>query len=808
MIKNHLKIAWRNILRNKALFSINIAGLAIGIATSFIILLFIFDELSYDRYNEKADQIVRVVFRGKINGEIVKEAVTPGPTAATLQQEFPEVLMGTRLKDGGTPKISYNKVAYRDNKFAYVDPNFFSVFTLPFISGNAMTALKEPYTMVITKEQAVKYFGNEDPIGRTLDMEESGQQFKITGVIDNIPDNSHFHFDLFASMEGLDHAKEIIWLGSSYYNFLLLKEGYDFKELERKLPGIIEKYVGPQITQATGMSLSDFKEKGNEVGFFLQPLTDIHLYSDFVGRSEIEEGGDIKTVYIFGIIALFILLVACINFMNLSTAGASKRAKEVGIKKVLGSNKKQLIFQFLTESLIATFLAMVLATVLVMLSLPLFNGLSGKTLLPSIFLNVQGIGILMIIGLFVSILAGSYPAFFLSSFKPIAALKNRFIGSGNDKGLRNGLVVFQFVISAGLIVATLVVNQQMSFIQDKNVGYNKEQMLVLRDSGLLGEQENSFKEQLLNDPRVDNVTMSGFVPAGPTYDSAASLYPDGQPDAIRRTVVYEIDERYIPTMGMELVAGRNFSEDYGAESSNVILNETLVKIFGLKDNAIGQTITVASDNEGGTEDLTVIGVVKDFHFKSFYNMVDPLIMLNRPNSGLIVRAATSDMAGLISNTEKLWQKFNGEEPFDYALLDELYNQTYLKEQKIGIILRIFALLTIFVACLGLFGLVTFTAQRRFKEIGIRKVLGSSASQIVSLLAKDFLKLVMISMIIAFPLGYYLMSKWLQDFAYRIEIKWWIFALAGLITMLIAFLTISYRSIKVANANPVKSLRAE
>ncbi|MDN5200989.1 ABC transporter permease [Fulvivirgaceae bacterium BMA10] len=807
MFKNNLKIGWRNLLKNKGLYTINITGLAIGIATCLIILLFVADELSYDRYNEKADQIVRVVLKGKMNGELIKEAVTSAPVAPTLQQEFPEILQGTRLRDYSTPRITYKNNTFRDSKVAFVDANFFNVFTLSFINGDPKTALKEPNTVVITQEEAIKYFGSEDPLGKILDLKEWPAQFKVTGVIDKVPVNSHFHFDLFVSMKGLNDAKEFKWLESNYHSYLLLDKNSDYNDLESKMPTFVEKYMGPQVKQALGISMVEFNEMGNEVGLFFQPLTDIHLYSDFASITELEQGGDIKTVYIFSAIAIFVLLVACINFMNLSTATASKRAKEVGIKRVMGSAKKQLLIQFLTESSISTILAMLLAFIIVLNVLPLFNSLSGKVLQVTHILNLQTLLYLLVFGIFISLLAGSYPAFFLSSFKPISALKNKLTVT-RGKGFRSGLVVFQFVISAGLILATLVVNEQMSFILNKNIGYDKDQLLVLRDSWMLGEKEVVFKEYFLNDSRIEGITMSGHIPAGPSNNNITGVYPDQNSDVFRRTIVYNIDDRYIPTMGMQLVAGRNFSEEYGQESSNVIINQTAVEVFGLGDNAIGKILKSTTDNEGGTENLTVIGVVKDFHFKSLHRPIDPLIMLKNPNSGLIVRAKTSDMPGLLDDMKKKWEEFNIEEPFTYALLDELYYKTYLSEQKMGTILRIFALLTIFVACLGLFGLVTFTAEQRVKEIGIRKVLGSTVVQIITLLSLDFLKLVCFSFVIAFPFGYYLMYKWLQDFAYRVEIQWWVFALSGLITVFIALMTICLKSAKVAIANPIDSLRDE
>lgn len=806
MYKSYLKIAWRNLLKSKGLFAINSAGLAIGVATCLIIMLFVVDELSFDRFNEKANQMVRVVLKGKVNGEVIKEAVTAAPVAATLAAEFPEVLQATRLRSMGSPKISYKNTAFKNNKVAFVDPNFFEVFTLPLIQGNPATALIEPNTIVITKEQARKYFGEEDPINKILEFTDAKEQYKVTGVIDKVPANSHFHFDLFASMEGLAHAKENNWMESNYFNYLVLAEGTDQKEFENKLPAIIKKYMGPQVEQM-GMSFEKFKENGNEIGIFIQPLTDIHLHSDFASQSELEAGGDLKSVYIFGAVALFMLLIACINFMNLSTAGATKRNKEVGVKKVLGSRKNQLVQQFLTESFISTAVSMVLAVVLVLVALPFFNQLSGKGLEAAFLLNPNVLISLLILAIAITLLAGSYPAFFLSSIKPISALKNKVVSGGRSKGIRSGLVVFQFVISASLILAIIVVNQQMSYIQNKEIGYDRDQLLVLRDSRLLGTNENAFKNQILTDPRVQSVTMSAFVPAGPTDNNMTGVYPGQRHEEVRRTIFYQVDAQYIPTMGMELVAGRNFSDKLGSDSLNVIVNETAIKIFGLEENPLGQTLTANAGNDR-KETLTIIGVVKDFHFKSLHETIAPLIMLNNPYGGLIVKGKTKDMAGLIASIENKWKSFQVEEPFSYGLLDELYNETYVREQKMGSILKIFGMLTIFVACLGLFGLVTFTAEQRVKEIGVRKVLGANVTEIVSLLSKDLIILVAISFVIAFPLGYYMMDQWLQDFAYKIEIQWWVFALAGVTTLLIAFFTMSFKTIKSALANPVDSLRSE
>jgi putative ABC transport system permease protein len=799
MIKNYIKVAWRNILKNKGIFSINIVGLALGIASCLIITLFVVDELSYDRYNERADEIVNVVFKAKINGEEIKEGAVMAPVGRTLKQEFPEVLDATRIRNNGMPKITVENRSYREDRFAYVDSNFFNIFTLPIIEGDKNNPLQEPNTVVITKTEAEKFFGASNPIGKLFYLEGQEQPFRVTGIIDEVPQNSHFHFDIFASIEGLDQAKSDSWFNGDFFTYLLLQKGADYDNLENKLPYILEKYMGPQMQQEIGVPFEEFT-KENQLGFRILPLTDIHLYADNSAYSQLEQGGDIKYVYIFSAVALFMLLIACINFMNLSTATAAKRSKEVGIRKVLGSNKNRLRYQFLSESFLATFMAMVLAIILLFISLPFYNDLSGKELKLDFLWRPTVLVALVLLTVLISFLSGGYPAFFLSSFKPISALKNKFLGGNNNKSVRSGLVVFQFVVSAGLILATLVVNQQMRYIQNKDIGYDRDQLLVLREAYFLGNQRDAFKNELLKNPKVASITNSASIPAGSTDNYMSQVYIDGE--FSRRMPVYNIDENYISTMGMELVAGRNFSKEFGTDSTNVIINQTAAKVLGFGNNALGKTVT-----DGGGDHI-IVGVVKDFHFKSLHQTIDPLFLFYRPFGGLIVKAKSADMSGLIADANTLWNRFNTNEAFGYTLLDESYRQTYVAEQKMGTLLNIFALLTILVACLGLFGLVTFTAEQRFKEIGIRKVLGSSVSEIVAMLSKDFLKLVFLSFFIAFPLGYYLMNKWLEGFAYRIEMQWWLFALAAVVTLLIAFGTIGWKSFRAATMNPVKALRDE
>ena len=811
MLQNYLKIAYRNLLRSKAFSAINIVGLSFGLATCLIIGLFVLDELSFDRFHEKADRIVRVTFRANMGGNKIEEANVMPPTAKTLQRDYPEVLEATRLRTAGDFIIEKEEDIFKEEGVAFADSNFFQVFSFPLVAGNAKTALMKPNTLVISEKMAQKYFGNEDPIGKVLSAKNYEEVMEVTGVMADMPANSHFHFDFLIAMAGREDAQSNSWMQSEFYTYLVLPEDYNYLQLQAKLPQMVEKYFGPEIKQAFGMSFSKFKQEGNDLGLFLQPLTDIHLRSDF--DYDIAASGDIRYVYIFGAVALFMLLIACINFMNLSTAGASKRAREVGIRKVMGSVKSSLIGQFLLESIMLTAVALVLAVVIVILALPFFNDLADKNLTLSFTAMPWLLPGLLLLGLVVGILAGSYPAFFLSSFKPVAVLKGgsnpgQFTSGRRSMGLRGTLVVVQFCISIILIVGTTVVYQQLQFIQNAKLGYDKEQVLVLQETHRLGQNEQVFKKQLLQDSRVVDASVSGYVPAGPSFNNNFLVYGDDRADDYTKGIRYVVDENYIPTLGMEMVAGRNFSPEFGTDSSAIILNETAAKQIGWGRDALGHTISSPNVN-GGKETFRVIGIVKDFHFKSLHESIGPLMLTLGPNSGaMLVKVKTRDIPALLQSVEKQWNALAVDAPIAYSFLEENFNATYRAEQKTGRILGLFAGLTIFVACLGLFGLATFTAEQRTKEIGVRKVLGASVGSIVALLSRDFLKLVVVAIVIASPIAWYGMNEWLQDFAYKIDISWWVFALAGVLAVMIALLTVSFQSVRAALANPVESLRSE
>lgn len=806
MFRNYFKIALRTLSRNKGFSLINILGLSIGIATCLLILLFVTDELSFDRFHKKADQIVRVAFHGHLRGEKMNEANVMPPTAQALKINFPEVLQATRLKDYGRPRITYGDKLFRNDNFAYVDSNFFQVFTIPLLKGNEKTALIEPNSIVVSAAFAQKYFGEEDPMGKIIQLKDDNTNFRVTGLFGKIPSNSHFQFEVFASMAGFEPARSDSWMTSDFYTYLELPKGYNYKKLEAKLQPVVDRYIGPQLQQATGLDLQAFRKSGNDVGLYLQPLTDIHLHSDFI--SDLSPAGDIKYVYIFGIIAAFMLLIACINFMNLSTASASKRAREVGIRKVMGSLKGQLVRQFLVEAIVLAVISTVLAIVLVYLALPLFNNLSGKELQFSFVVSPWIIPGLLAFALLTGLLAGSYPAFFLSSFNPIRILKGKLSSGKNNAGLRSGLVVFQFIISILLIVGTTVVYKQLSYIQHKKLGYDKEQVLVIEETYWLGANEQAFRDQLLHDPRISSITSSGYLPAGQSYYNNFMVFPDNKSTEYIKALRYEVDQDYMTTLGIQLDRGRNFSREFGTDSAGIILNQAAVKAFGWTDDPIGHFVNHA-ENNGDKQRYQVIGVVKDFHFKSLHERISPLVMTLSRNSGnLIVKLKTKDVAGVLASMKKQWDDYKASSNFSYSFLDDRFMKTYQAEQKVGDILLVFAGLTIFVACMGLFGLATFTAEQRTKEIDIRKVLGASITSITRMLSQQFLKLVFIAFLVAAPMAWFIMNRWLQDFAYRIQLDAWIFLLAALLAILITLITVSFRAIRAAIANPIDALRSE
>ena len=802
MIKSYIKIAVRNLKRNITISLINICGLALGIATCLLISLYITDELSYARFNNHADRIVRVVFKGKVKGGDLKEAHVMPPVASTMKAELSSDIEETaRLRIGGAPLFMVGDQVFHDEHLAYVDAAFFRIFTLPLLKGDHLTALTQPNTAIISETMARKYFNTIDVIGKELPIKENESILKITGVMQDIPKNSHFNFDIFTSIEALEDAKSTSWMTSEYYTYALLKKDAAIRQVETKLATLFDKHVGPQFMAGFGMSYEEYKKTGNKIGLYLQPLTDIHLHSDFV--YDLSPSGNIKYLYIFGVIGLFMLLIATINFMNLSTANGSRRFKEVGVRKVLGAGKQKLLIQFFTEGILITYIALLLAVCIVVVALPLFNHFSGKSLGITQLSPFTTIPFLIGFGLLIGLFSSSYPALYLSSYNPLSILRNRLNLSEKGLSLRSGLVVFQFMISVGLIFCTVVVSRQLDYMRHIKLGYDKENVIIVQ-SWPLGANEKAFAERLAQDSRIMHISHSSYLPAGDSYNNNFFIYPKENPNQWVKTLRYDVDEQYIPAMGMKIKEGRNFSKAYGNDSLSVVINETAAKNLGWTDNIIGRTLT-NKDNKV----LQVIGVVEDFHFKPLHETIAPLVMVLSDQAGnLIIKTKATNMEKLLATVKKHYQAFPSDLPFDYSFLDERYNQTYQSELKTGQLLTIFAALTIFVACLGLLGLAIFTTNQRKKEIGIRKVIGASVPDIARMLSFEFIRLVVISIIIASPIAWWMMNLWLQDFAYRIDIKWWMFAIAGILAIVIALLTVSSQAIRAALVNPVHSLKDE
>lgn len=809
MLKNYFKIAFRNLWKNKGYSAINIIGLAIGIATCLLITLFVIDELSFDRYNKNADRIYRVNSDLKFGGEAHVMAVCPDPLASTLIRDYPEVENAVRFRSYGPSLVKKGNENIKEERIIYVDSTVFDIFTLPMIAGNPMKALAEPNSVVITESTAKKYFGTTNVLGKVLRFDNQNDN-KITGVIKDVPGNSHFNFDFFVSLAGSEEARRNIWLSFNFVTYVLLRPGTDRNAFEKKFDDLIKKYMWPQAQDLMKIDAEQFKRSGNYVRLSLIPLTDIHLHSDRV--AELAPNSDIQVVYIFSIIAIFILLVACVNFMNLSTARSANRAKEVGIRKVLGTQRKNLVSQFLTEAVVMSLIAFVFAILIAILLLPFLNQLAVKSLSLSVVEHPWLYPLLIGFAILVGLLAGSYPAWYLSAFRPIQVLKGTVAGGFKRSYLRSSLVVFQFFISIVLIIATVIIYNQLNYIRNKKLGFNKEQVLLVRDAYALDKQAETFKQEALKYPEIVSATKSGYLPVNNSNRDNESLFSEGhiENDKAVSTQLWTVDHDYIKTMGMQIVEGRDFNKDMPTDSSAIIINETAVKLFGFSGNPLGRKVTRLIDLKARTtRDFIVIGVVKNFNFESLRQTIGALCMKIGNDPGTIsFRMKTTDVANTISHIKGLWKRIAPNEPFTYTFLNEEFDNMYRTEQRSGKIFVSFAVLAILIACLGLFGLAAYAAEQRTKEIGIRKVLGATVSNIVAMLSTDFLKLVIIASFIAFPVAWWLMNKWLQDFAYRIAIGWWIFALAAFVSIFIAIMTVSFQAIKAALSNPVKNLRTE
>ncbi|MGI8952364.1 MAG: ABC transporter permease [Chitinophagaceae bacterium] len=798
-------------MKYKFISFINLFGLTVGLTCCLLITTYILNELSYDKYNKNADNVYRVTrsFNNQ-DGTVTLNLSTVAPAYGYyFPTDFPEIQKMTRLLPNGITPLQYKEKLFNEQNVFFADENLFDVFTVNVLEGNPHTALSDPYSIMLTEEMAKKYFGNEDPMNKMIRYNNQFN-FKVTGVYKAFPSNSHIHPGMLMSFNTLKdsaiYGEENLrtsWGNNSFFTYLLLPKNYDANKMVAQFPAFVDKRMNHK--DYNGQDPSKFTKLG------LQKLTDIHLYShtDY----EAEPNGDINRVYIFSAIALFILLIACINYMNLSTARSALRAKEIGIRKVIGARKKELIIQFLSESILISWSAILIAFILLYLTLPWLNKVSDQDLSIKILMKWQVLIPLFLTPFVVGVLSGIYPALFMSSFQPVKTLKGLFKAGDSNISFRKILVVAQFAISIVLIITTVIVFQQLRYMQQTSPGYDKDHVVTIPYNNFLNSQYEAFRNELLQNPGIKNVARSSRIPTGRLLDAMGASVMSG--DSLR-PINFDIkfvagDYDFVPTYGVHIVAGRNFSRAYGTDTSNFILNEAAIKAIGWKSpqDAVGKNFKY------GMQKGHVIGVIGDFHFESMHQKIIPLVLIMPATTpaqsfynNLSVKIAGNNTTNELALIEKTWQKYLPQIPYQYTFLDENFAKLYESEERQGTIFTIFACIAIFIACLGLFGLSAFAITQRVKEIGVRKVLGANVSTIVTLLSKDFLKLVIIAAIIAFPIAWYAMNNWLEDFAYRISIQWWVFLLAGLLATLIALLTVSFQAIKAATANPVKSLRTE
>jgi putative ABC transport system permease protein len=817
MLKNYFKITLRNLFKNKVYSFINIFGLAVGLASCIIILLYVTHELSYDKHYENADRIYRVTSHIDFSGNYLEMAPTSAPMGPTLLNDYPEVEAMVRLRPRGGYTIRRGDEYFSEEGFVFSDPSIFEVFTIPMLYGEPLTALEQPNTIAISEEMARKYFGKTNAVGETITLMDTFD-LEVAGVYETMPETSHFRFNFMISMSTIDEADNNMWLSNNFRTYILLKEGVDPEVFEENFETIKKTYIEPQLQQFMGISYEEFEAAGNRADYRLQPILDIHLYSDLTG--EFRANGNIMYVYIFSGLAVFILLLACINFMNLSTARSSQRAKEVGVRKTLGSGRSQLASQFLLESLILSFIAFAIGLFLVELTLPYFNNLAGRTMSVDYF-STPGIAAL-IVGIVITtgLLAGTYPAALLSSFQPVRVLKGTFMERTGHGLFRKGLVVFQFSISIVIIIGLLTINKQLRFIQNINIGFEKDQVILVEDVYNIGNSSSAiddYKEAMMNHTLFESATISSFLPVDGYGRDDRTYWPKGTTPSQENTVNmqrWRIDADYIETLGMEIIDGRNFSEKRETDRNTVILNESAVQRFGFED-AIGEVITIYESNPDGSinQDVLleyeIIGVVRNFHYQSLRENITPLGLFYEPTYGNVAFKISGANAGnAITLLEAEWNDRAGGQPFSYTFLDQRFDQMYRAENRVQNLMSAFSVLAIVIACLGLFGLSAFSAEKRSKEIGIRKIMGASISSLLGLISKEFLALIAISFAISIPVAYIVMEQWLQEFTYHTEIGLTVFVLAGLGTMLIALVTVSWQALKAALMNPVESLRSE
>jgi putative ABC transport system permease protein len=801
MLKNYFTIAIRNISKHKFFSAINILGMTIGVTASLLIILWVVDELSFDRFHKDAERIYQVGLHGKLAGQDIRTATTCPPMAMALVSEFPEVEAATRVTPYyNEPVIRFDERVFTQDKVIFADSNFFDFFSFILLEGDAKTALLEPNSVVLTDATAQKYFGEEQALGKIISIDDPKKTYKVTGVAQTPPSNSHFDFNMIISSPSNERLKQNVWLNNWMYNYFKARPGADIKAVEAKFTSLVDKYIGPEMEKFVGVTMKQMKEQGGDYGYYTTRLIDIHLHS--TSMNDLMPGGNMMHVYIFSGIGIFILLIACINFMNLSTARSAGRAKEVGLRKTLGSQRGQMIAQFLSESLIYSFIAVVFAIMACYSLLPSFNLISGKQLQLEVLTSPIFVAAILALIIFVGVIAGSYPAFYLTSFNAVEVLKGKVRAGMKSKGVRSLLVIFQFCISIFLIIFTLVIYEQIQYMHEQNIGLDKQNVLVVQNAYRLGDNKEGFRNSLVQQPGIEKISYTNNTFPG-INNTTVFRAAGSEQDHIMG--VYHADYDHLDVLRLELKEGRYFSKDFPSDSSAILLNEAAAREFGY-DKPVGEEILYTDNSR--TERLKVIGIIKNFNFESFKSQVRPISIRLSQNSGNLLVRYNGDAFSIIDQTEKLWKQHAPNEPFEYTFLDQEFDELFRAEQRMGLISTIFSGLAIFIACLGLFALAAFTSEQRTKEIGIRKALGATSFNLIVILSKEFTRLVLIAFLPAAAMGWYFADQWLSEFAHRISISPTLFIFSGLGAIVIAWLTVSYQAIKAAATNPVKSLRYE
>jgi putative ABC transport system permease protein len=812
MISNFIKIAFRSLFRQLGYTFINIAGLAIGLTCSILIFLYVINELTYDRFNEKAERIYRIGVKGKMLGNDLNQAVTAAPMYQTLAAEYPEIEHVTRVAKFGGWLVRYGEKKFNETEetFIFADSTFFDVFDFTLIKGNPETALTKPRSLILTEKGARRYFGDEDPVGKTLSVEADTNIYMVTGLMEDVPVNSHFHFELLGSMGSIRNSRSTNWLNHNYYTYITVVPGTDVEQLSENINGIVVKYVGPLIQELLGVDIDQFVEAGNAFGYFLQPLLDIHLHSNL--QVEIESNGNPAYVYIFSLIAVLILVIACINFMNLATARSANRSREVGIRKVVGSNKGLLIGQFLVESVFLSFISLVFAVLIVYLIIPYYNNIIRLELHFNLLGNSYLFPLLLLLALFVGLLAGSYPAFVLASFRPVAVLKGE-LSTGVKKGwLRSLLVIVQFTIAIIILLGTFIVYRQLNYMQQKDLGFEKENILVIRRSDALKDQIDAFKQELVKHSSIISAGNSTHIPSSGFWNNAHWLEGQNRSDILLLMTAY-VSYEVAEALNLEIVEGRFFTRKMPTDSFAVVINESAVEVLNIEDPLSTRFIN-PGQTPAADEFMPIIGVVKDFHYESMHENINPMIFHFMPGNWegyIIVRILPDNIPESIDFVKRTWESFNSRYPFEYFWLDDEFGKLFEPERRTGQILILFSILSIFISCLGLLGLISYNAEQRIKEIGIRKTVGASVNIIVFLLSRETIKLLAISAILSIPF-YFGVKQWLQNFAFHIKFDpalYFIFLIIiSLVVLVIALLTVGFRAYRAAITNPSESLRVE